>query len=377
MRVLVTGGAGLIGSHVVDRLLAGGREVTVLDNLEPEVHPTGAPDWLSADVRFVQGDLRDPAALDRALEGCTGVVHLAAYGGFTPEFSKIADVNCTGTTRLFEALRRQDRVERVVAASSMAIYGEGWYACSEHGSFHGTPRPLERLERGDWEVRCPRCDAAADGAPIAESSAARPASVYAASKYFTERLTLCEGRDLGIHAAALRYFLTYGPRQSVHNPYSGICSIFATRLLNGMRPMVYEDGLQTRDMVFVEDAARATLAVFDAPEAAGRVFNVARGEGVGIAALARLLATACGRDIEPETGTSFRPMDNRHMIGDASSLHDLGWRPEVGVPEGITRYADWVRGLGAVAERFGAAERRLRASGVVRPATQPPPRRRS
>ena len=366
MRVLVTGGAGLIGSHLVDRLLSAGYEVTTLDNLDPEVHPRGAPDWLAADARFVEGDVRDPRALDGALEGCPGVFHLAAYGGFTPEFSKIADVNATGTTRLFEAVRRQGRIERVVAASSMAVYGEGWYECDDHGVFHGFPRSVARLERGEWELPCPRCGASTAAAAIPVDSATRPASVYACSKAFTERVTLCEGRDLGIPTAALRYFLTFGERQSVHNPYSGICSIFSTRLLNGLAPVVYEDGAQTRDMIHAADVAAATQCVFESDAMGGRVFNVCRGATVAIATFARHLAAAYDVDIEPVSGRRFRPMDNRHMLGDARELVALGWRPSVGLQEGLERYAAWIRSLDAVGESFGAAELRLRSAGVVR-----------
>jgi len=372
MRVLVTGGAGLIGSHLVDELLRARYEVTLLDNLEPEVHPSGAPDWIPRAAHFVEGDIRDPCALDTALEGCTGVFHLAAYGGFSPEFSKIADVNCTGTARLFEAIRRSGGVTRIVTASSMAIYGEGWYRCDAHGPFHGQTRDATRLERGEWSMVCPRCGGPAEAHPIPESSDVQPAGAYACSKQFSERLTLAEGRELGIGATALRYFLTYGPRQSVHNPYSGICSIFSTRLLNGLPPVVYEDGLQTRDMIHVEDVARATRVVFERPETQGRVLNVAHGEGIGIAELARRLATALERPIAPDCPGRYRALDNRHMLGDATALRELGWEPRVDLEEGLARYVDWVVGLGRVGESFGRAEERLRASGIVRSVRRSP-----
>lgn len=372
MRVLVTGGAGLIGSHLVDELLRADYEVTLLDNLDPEVHPSGAPDWIPQAARFVEGDVRDPRALDTALEGCAGVFHLAAYGGFSPEFSKIADVNCTGTARLFEAIRRSGGVSRVVSASSMAVYGEGWYRCAAHGPFHGQTRDVARLRCGEWSMICPRCEQPAEAHPIAESSDVRPAGAYACSKYFTERLTLAEGRELDIGATALRYFLTYGPRQSVHNPYSGICSIFSTRLLNGLPPVVYEDGLQTRDMVHVEDVARATRIAFERPEARGRVLNVARGEAVGVAELARKLAEALQRPIAPDCPGRYRTQDNRHMLGDAGTLRELGWEPRVGLDDGLRQYVDWVVGLGPVGESFGRAEERLRASGIVRSTRRSP-----
>lgn len=366
MRVLVTGGAGLIGSHLVDELLAHDYEITVLDNLEPEVHPHGRPDWVPADVRFLQGDVRDGATLDSALEGCEGVFHQAVYGGFSPEFSRMADVNCTGTARLFEAARRSGRVGRIVAASSMAVYGEGWYRCPRCGPFHGSVRDVGRREAGRWETPCPRCDADCEAHAIAEDSDVVPHGTYASSKYFTERLTVAQGTELGVHAVALRYFLTFGPRQSIYNPYSGICSIFSTQILNGKSPVVYEDGRQTRDILVASDVARANRIVFEDPRAAGRVFNVASGVSTTVADFARLLARAYGRDVEPVCPGRFRPMDNRHMCGDASALRALGWECRTPLEEGVKAYAEWIQGQGAVDEYFSRAEERLRELGIVR-----------
>jgi dTDP-L-rhamnose 4-epimerase len=368
MRVLVTGGAGLIGSHLADELLARGYEVTILDNLEPEVHPHGRPSWVPQGARFVEGDVRDAAALERALEGCSGVFHQAVYGGFSPAFSKMSDVNCTGTARLFEAVARGGRVERVVTASSMAVYGEGWYRCAEHGPFHGETRDAAARERGRWELACPRCGAETVPHPIPESSDLRPHGTYSISKLFQERMTLDKGTELGIHSVALRYFLTFGARQSLFNPYSGICSIFSTQILNGKRPVVYEDGSQTRDILVADDVARACRIVLEDPRAAGRVFNVASGRSTSVADFARLLARAYGSDVEPVCPRRFRLMDNRHMLGDASALRALGWSIEVPLEEGVKRYVEWIRAQGAVGEYFSRAEARLRELGIVREA---------
>jgi dTDP-L-rhamnose 4-epimerase len=368
VRALVTGGAGLIGSHLVDELLAHDYEVTVLDSLEPEVHPRGRPDWVPAEVRFVEGDVRDPAVLDRALDGCSGVFHQAVYGGFSPEFSKMADVNCTGTARLFEAVKRSGKIERVVTASSMAIYGEGWYRCPVHGPFHGEARQVAARERGRWEVPCRRCDVDCLPHPICEDSDVRPHGTYSSSKFFQERLTLSQGDELGIHTVALRYFLTFGPRQSVFNPYSGICSIFSTQILNGRSPIVYEDGRQTRDILVAEDVARANRVVFEDPSAAGRVFNVASGLSTSIGDFARMLARAYGLDVEPACPNRFRVMDNRHMLGDASALRALGWSPRVPVETGVERYVEWIRRQGELGDPFAEAETRLRQLGIVREA---------
>jgi dTDP-L-rhamnose 4-epimerase len=368
LRVLVTGGAGLIGSHLVDELLGRGYEVTILDSLDPVVHPHGRPAWVPREARFVEGDVRDPAACDRALEGCEGVFHQAVYGGFSPEFSVMADVNCTGTARLLEAVARSGRVGRIVTASSMAVYGEGWYRCAAHGPFHGAARTVAAREAGRWEMPCPDCGADAAAHAIPESSDARPHGTYSATKFFQERLTLSFGQDHGIHAVALRYFLTFGPRQSVYNAYSGICSIFSTQILNGIAPVVYEDGRQSRDIVFVGDVARANRIVFEDPRAAGRALNVASGVSTRIADFARLLARAYGREIEPSCPGRFRLMDTRHMLGDATALRGLGWEPEVPVEAGVRRYAEWILAQGDVGQYFTEVEARLRRLGIVREA---------
>jgi dTDP-L-rhamnose 4-epimerase len=366
VRVLVTGGAGLIGSHLVDELLVHGYEVTILDNLDPVVHPNGRPAWVPEDVRFVQGDVRDPEAVERALENCEGVFHQAVYGGFSPDLGIMSDVNCTGTVRLLAAIGRSRRVSRLVTASSMAIYGEGWYRCVAHEPFHARARELSAREAGRWEMPCPRCGGDTDPHPIPESSDVASHGVYSTSKLFQERLTLSLGEELGIHAVALRYFLTFGPRQSLHNAYSGICSIFSTQILNGLAPVVYEDGRQSRDIVYVGDVARANRLAFEDPRAKGRAFNVSRGESVRICDFARMLARAYGSELEPVVPGRFRMMDMRHMLGDAASLRDLGWHPEVPVEVGVQRYADWIGSQGDVKLYFTEVEARLRRLGVVR-----------
>ena len=368
MRVLVTGGAGLIGSHLVDELLAHDYEVTILDNLEPEVHPHGRPDWIAREARFIQGDVRDGRTLEEALEGCEGVFHQAVYGGFSPEISRIADVNCNGTARLFEAIARSGRVGRVVTASSMAIYGEGWYRCDEHGAFHGHARDVGDREQGRWEMYCPECGDACAADRIPEHSDVLPHGVYANSKFFQERITLNQGVEQGIHAVALRYFLTFGPRQSVYNPYSGICSIFSTQILNGVSPVVYEDGAQSRDILVAPDVARANRIVFEADAAAGRVFNVASEQSTSIAEFARMLAAAYGVEVEPSVPNRYRVMDNRHMLGDASELRELGWSVQTPLRQGIEHYAEWIRSQGEVGEFFTRAEQSLRELGIVREA---------
>jgi dTDP-L-rhamnose 4-epimerase len=367
MKALVTGGAGLIGSHIVDALRTEGHEVRILDNLEPRTHVEGRPEWVPADVEFIRGDVRSPSDLATAVRGVEVIFHQAAYGGFTPELSKVTDVNATGTARLFEAVRatRAD-VRAIVVASSQAVYGEGAYACDACGPFYGTPRPLAQLERGEWEMRCPTCGAPSRGEPIDEQAPLNLTGVYALSKHYEEKLGLCIGREWGIPVVALRYSLTYGPRQSVFNPYTGICSIFSTRLLNDMPPLIYEDGNQSRDLVFVEDVARANLLVAAREEAAFGIFNVGTGRATRIVDFARLLHDAYGAGVEPVMTGEFRPADCRHLVTDNSRLAALGWRPTVDVSEGVRRYAEWILSRPRPGEYFSQVADALRDAGIVR-----------
>ncbi len=266
MRALVTGGAGFIGSHIVDLLLSRGYDVRVFDNLELPTHALGVPAYLSPEAEFIQGDMRDPDALAAALHGVDVILHQAATGGFTAHFANYIACNSLGTALMLEVIRDGNLpVKKIVVASSIAVYGEGKYRCAEHGVTFPTPRPIEQLERCEWEVRCPECDEELSPLLTDEHTPVEPATAYAISKYDEERLALVFGRQTGIPTVALRYFVTFGARQSVHNPYTGVCSIFSTRLLNGLPIIIYEDGHQTRDFIYVTDVARANLFVLEEP----------------------------------------------------------------------------------------------------------------
>jgi dTDP-L-rhamnose 4-epimerase len=366
-KALVTGGAGLIGSHVVDLLLAEGYEVRILDNLEPCTHLEGKPPWVPAEAEFIHGEMRSLDDVERAVTGVEVIFHQAAYGGFAPELTKMTDVNATGTSRIFEVIRTRGLdVQKIITASSQAVYGEGRYACDRCGPCDPDPRPLEQLEAGEWEVKCPTCGAETRGVPIGEDAPLQFTGVYALSKHFEEKLTLALGREWGIPAVALRYSLTYGPRQSIFNPYSGICSIFSTRVLNALPPVIYEDGRQTRDFVFVEDVARANLVALRSDAADYRVFNVGTGEGTEVVKFARLLRDAYQADVDPVTPGEFRPMDFRHLISDSSRIRELGWRPTVSIEEGVRRYAEWIGSMPRPAEYFSRAQEQLKKLKIVR-----------
>jgi dTDP-L-rhamnose 4-epimerase len=272
-----------------------------------------------------------------------------------------------GTALMLEAIRdRELPVRKVVVASSQAVYNEGAYSCPEHGHFYGTTRPLAQLERGDFDVHCPICDAAAAPVPTDEDAPTGGENVYAISKLIQERLVISWGRATGVPVTALRYSCTYGPRQSLFNPYTGVIAIFCTRLANNLPPVVYEDGRQSRDLVFVEDVARANLLVAADPRADGQVFNVGTGQAAAIGDLARLLAERMGKAIAPLIPGEFRPGEMRALVSDASRIGALGFAPSVILSDGIDRYLDWVREQGPIADYFSHAERLLRRRRVVK-----------
>jgi dTDP-L-rhamnose 4-epimerase len=366
---LVTGGAGLIGSHIADLAVARGWNVRVFDSLERQTHRNGKPNWVGADREFVQGDVRNRRDWERALDGVDIVFHEAAYGGYMPEIAKFIHVNSYGTALMLETIRNRDLpVRKIVLASSQAVYSEGAYRCPEHGHFYGTTRSIDRLAAADYEMHCPHCDRVAISVPTDEAAPMGGENVYAISKADQERLVISFGRATGLPVVALRYSCTYGPRQSLFNPYTGVIAIFCTRLLNGLPPVVYEDGRQTRDLVFVEDIARANLLVATDDRANHRILNVGTGQAAEIGALARLLAVKLGVEIELRFPGEFRPGEMRALISDISRIGELGFRPQTTLEDGIDRYLAWVAVQGDIGEYFSQAEKRLRRRQVVKQA---------
>ncbi|MDQ3043526.1 MAG: NAD-dependent epimerase/dehydratase family protein [Chloroflexota bacterium] len=364
---LVTGGAGLIGSHIVDAALTHGWRVRILDRIEPQTHARGVPSWVPANAELIRGDVRNRADWERALEGVDTVFHQAAYGGYMPEIAKFIHVNSYGTALMLETIRnRALPVRKIVLASSQAVYNEGAYSCPIHGHFYGSTRPIAQLEAGDYDLHCPKCGQNATPVPTDEAAPMGGENVYAISKADQERLTISWGRATGIPVVALRYSCTYGPRQSLFNPYTGVIAIFCTRLVNDLSPVIYEDGRQSRDLVFVEDVARANLLVATDDRADGRVFNVGTGNAVAIGDLARLLAERLGKPLAPELPGEYRPGEMRALISDISQIGALGYTPEVDLTTGINSYLAWIRTQGDIGEYFAAAERRLRKRRVVR-----------
>lgn len=369
MHALVTGGAGLIGSHLVDALLARGYDVTILDNLDDQTHPAGKPAWLPPQARFIHGDTRDAAAWRQALDGVNIIFHQAAFGGFTPRISHYLDANGTGTALMLEVIAQEKfPIQKIVAASSQAVYGEGAYRCAEHGLQYPQPRPLTQLATGDWEVRCPVCDAPMTPEDIDESKPYDGKTPYAISKYATERLILNTGKQYDIPTVALRYSVTYGPRQSIYNPYTGVVSIFSTRILNNLPPIIYEDGNQTRDFTYVGDIVSANLFCMDNAACNWQPFNAGSGSRISVRHLVETLIRLYGKtELAPQCdGTLYRPGDARHMVPSVARLNALGWRAEVSLEEGLRRYVEWIGTQGDVGEYFTKAQERLKQLRVVR-----------
>lgn len=365
-RALVTGGAGLIGSHVTDLLLGEGWKVRVLDNLEPNTHKRGKPAWINESAEFIEGDLRDRDAITAALDKIDIVFHQAAYGGYMPEIAKFVHVNSLGTAQMLEVIREKNLpIKKIVVASSQAVYSEGAGTCPEHGLVFPNVRPVEQLRGGDWQVHCPVCGAITRSAPTPENAPVGGETVYGLTKVDQEKLVLLWGKQFGIPTVALRYSCTYGPRQSIFNPYTGVIAIFCTRLLNDLPPVLYEDGDQTRDFSFVEDIARANLLAAETDKLDGLAVNVGSGRGVSIREIARQISDALKIDITPEVNGEFRPGEMRHLTSDTSRIRAAGHEPLVDLATGIGRYLDWIRTQGDVRDYFSEAATILRDKGVV------------
>jgi len=365
-RALVTGGAGLIGSHVADLLVREGWRVRILDNLEPNTHRRGKPAWINRDAEFVHGDLRDRATIENALSDIDIVFHQAAYGGYMPEMAKYVQVNSFGTAQMLEIIREKNLpIKKVIVASSQAVYSEGAGECSKHGLVFPKVRPVEQLQHGDWSVRCPICHQPTTSVATPEEAPVGGETVYGLTKVDQEKLVLLWGKQVGIPAVALRYSCTYGPRQSIFNPYTGVIAIFCTRLLNNLSPVLYEDGEQTRDFSFVEDIARANLLAATTDALDGRPVNVGSEKGVTVREIAQRISDALGIRIAPEINAEFRPGEMRHLISGTDTIRAAGYAPQVDLAEGIDRYLDWIRSQSDVRDYFSEASETLRNKGIV------------
>lgn len=341
-RVVVTGGAGFIGSHLVDRLCEAGHEVVVVDNLDPAAHD-GPPEWIHPDATLVVGDVRDPQVWDRVLPGTDAVSHQAAKVGLGVDLSDVGDyvaANDVGTATMLLAMHHAGWRGRLVVASSMVVYGEGRYGCVEHGVVAPSPRRIDDLRAGRFEPGCPRCGERLSPEVVPEDAPVDPRNVYAATKLHQEHLCRAFARERDVAVCALRYHNVYGPRMPRDTPYAGVASIFRSQLAAGGPPQVFEDGGQLRDFVHVHDVARANeLALFEHAEADG-AFNVASGHPITLGTMATLLAAADGHGREPVITGRFRLGDVRHVMGDhRGAAAALGFEAAVAPEAGLRSFA--------------------------------------
>ena len=369
MNILVTGGAGFIGSHLVDALVAQGHSVRILDSLVEQVHGNSAPPHLNKDAEFIQGDVCDASIIATALDGIDVVYHQAAEVGVGQsmyEIVRYVKANDLGTAYLLEEMiKRPSQFRKLIVASSMSIYGEGSYRCGACGvNVYPQLRSDEQLAAHDWEFKCETCGGLLEAAGTPEEKPLFPTSVYAVSKQDQEQYCLAVGRAYKIPTVAFRYFNVYGTRQALSNPYTGVCAIFSSRLLNDQAPTIFEDGEQSRDFVHVSDIVQANLLALETDRGDYHAMNVGTGRATSVKQIARLLAKGLDKNIDPEIVGKYREGDIRHCIADISKARKLlGYEPKVTLETGLAELLDWLgeqdaedRVAGATAE---LAERSL------------------
>jgi dTDP-L-rhamnose 4-epimerase len=397
-KVLVTGGAGFIGSWTVDLLLEKGYEVRVLDNLQERVHPHGLPRWFPEDAEFIKDDVSNAVGLARALENVSYVVHLAAYQDYMPDFSRFIHTNAESSALIFELIvsdRKRFPVEKVVFASSQSVCGEGKYYCPACWSNNGQelivaeaeqsgrvfsyanlqheaavtppPRLPEQLRAGDWDHHCQKCGGILQPLLIDEAVVA-PGTTYAISKYAIELLADRLGRRYDIPTACMRYTYVQGSRNSFYNAYSGIARRFALLLLNNLPPTIYEDGQQLRDYINVRDVARANVLVMEDSRADYGVFNVGGDRAVTVLEFAQMMLDAFNSDMSASISGEFRLGDTRHTISDTSRLRALGWAPQIPVEQNVSEYVNWMQDQTGTDQYLAEAERLMRQQNIIQQA---------
>lgn len=366
MHILITGGAGFIGGHLADALLARGHRVRLLDNLQPPVHRNGKPVYAAPGAELMVGDVRNMADWERALDGVDAVFHLAAYQDYLPDFSTFFHVNTTGTALLYEAIvAKKLPVKKIVVASSQAAYGEGKYLDANGSAVFPDIRPRAQLERGQW-------DFVSAGKPLqpqwTDESRVNPQNQYAISKYTQELVALNLGRRYEIPSVCMRYSIVQGPRQSLYNAYSGACRIFSLAYKFDRQPVIYEDGRQIRDFVNIEDVVAANILVMETPSADYRCFNVGGDRAWTVLEFAKLAADVWGRNFEANITSEFRFGDTRHIMSDVSALKSLGWKPTRDCRYSLETYRQWLDSQDASEEILEHSYRRMRQLNVVQSA---------
>ncbi len=361
-KVLVTGGAGFIGSHLVDSLVKEGKDVVALDNFDPQVHQGRKPDYLNKNVHYVKGDIRDDKALKESLKDIDTVFHFAAKVGVGQSMYEIkdyVDANTLGTAFFWEyIINNKLDINKFIVASSMSIYGEGAYKCVKCGVVSPYLRSEKQLKNKKWEPLCPDCSSELTSLPTKEDKKLLSTSVYAITKKDQEELSINLGVSYKIPTVALRFFNVYGPRQSLSNPYTGACAIFSSRIKNENKPLIYEDGLQARDFIDIRDIVESCMLVKNTEKADYRTFNVGSGEAITIGRIANTLIDLYGKNIKPEITNRYRVGDIRHCYADIEKIKAIGFIPKISLEEGLKDLVEWGKGEKAV-DKIADANREL------------------
>ena len=373
MKILVIGGAGFIGSHLVDELLVKNHDVIVYDSLEPQVHGiiSDPPIYLAKNIEFIKDDIRNRNSLIESLKDVDVIYHLAAMVGVGQsmyQIEKYININTLGTANLLDILvNKPNDVKKLVVASSMSTYGEGSYFCEDCHDVSVKLRDLDQLKRGDWELNCPKCDKKAKPRPTDENKIQDCTSIYALSKMDQERLCLMIGVTYGINTTALRLFNVYGSRQSLSNPYTGVCAIFSSRLLAGNNPVIYEDGKQKRDLVHVKDICQSFILAMEKSEARNETFNVGTGIPISINQIADILVELINPKIKPIITNKFRLGDIRHCYADISKIKSkLGYKPKYSIKDGMKELVEWVKTQEKAEDKFTLADKLLKEKGLLK-----------
>lgn len=367
MKILVTGGAGFIGSHTVDALLNEGHEVRILDNLQQPVHLKGKPSYLSNEAEFVLGDVRNKSDWEKCLQNMDAVYHLAAYQDYLPDFSTFFHVNSVGTALLYEvAVERKLELQKIIVASSQAVYGEGKYSChSCKTATFAEQRTLAQLQRGEWEINCPDCQQEMAYQPGCENFA-NPQNQYALSKHSQEKIALNLGRRYNIPTVAMRYSIVQGPRQSFYNAYSGANRIFSLNLYFNKPPLIYEDGQQLRDYVNIFDVVRANLMVLKSEKANFKAFNVGGGHAYTVLEFYEIVQKVFEKNIPPRLNNCYRVGDTRHAISDIALLSELGWSARYSPEKSVSDYRNYLEQQTNIEDILAYSEKMMHKLNVVK-----------
>lgn len=370
-KILITGGAGFIGSHLVDDLVEKGHNVTIFDSLLPQIHKDGKfPHYLPKSVKLIKKDILDRIELGKAIKEAEIVYHLAARVGVAQSMFQIdefTNVNMTGTARLLDILVNEDHsVKKLIVASSNTVYGEGKYICDDCGPVYPEPRKKLQLDNKEWEIICPNCSKKVTPSPTDEKTPYDSTSIYALGKEIQEKECLMIGKAYGIDTTVLRFFLVYGSRQALSNPYTGVCAIFSASLLNGNQPNLYEDGNQSRDFVHVKDICQALMLSMEKSQAKNKIFNVGTGQQITIKKVAETLADHINPKIRPRISEKYRLGDIRHCFPDISKISEnLGYKPKYLFEDGITELIEWVKKQKHVSDNSENANKKLRKMGLI------------